>query len=265
MKPDFLVILDFDGTSNDICPTDLRLHPAVLQVLRDCIDNGWGWVLNSDRCFTDLQFIVKQLSKELRPVAVVASRRTIALKNNKGTYCLHVKWNRENELLHLQLWQRLQPYLQNIYAEIYSDFEVFLDLCDRAVLGFVVHTDDVKRLSARLRNLVARIDIASVSSNHESVFIVHSDFCKGGASREVAKVLGVTINQMGAVGDGANDLPMLHSDTVCYAGCPSNACDEVRKYVAGRKGMVASLYGGVEQLQYCEIGVTLLQGKVINK
>ena len=240
-----LLVLDFDGTSDD--GADLPgIHPEVQAVLERATSLKWRWVINSDRTRADLLRVVSELPIELRPEALIAHQRTIDFADERGGYLPHKSWNEESKASYGSLGLQLKPYIGAWIKEVHESFDVRLDLSTHDSLGFVVHSDAVPALRTKLNNWMKCFDEAEVSSNHESCFIVHRKFCKGRATREVARQLFTKRTHVAAIGDALNDLPMLIQETSGAAGCPASACPTVRRYVKCRsQGLVAQSDGAL--------------------
>ncbi len=249
---DFLVILDFDGTSDDRADTP-SIHPDVVAALARGVNRGWRWALNSDRGRDDLLRVACELPTRLRPAAVVAQRRVIDLVNGQGCYRPHTAWNQVRATLHHALWQRLAPHLGEWADEIRAAFRVRRDIVRNDAFGFIVHPVDVPALRAHIETRVEVFRDAAVSSNHESCFIVHREFCKGTVCREISRVLGIGRHHVGAIGDAANDLPMLQMDASGAVGCPASASADVQRCVCSRaRGYVARSDGAIGTAEVLE-------------
>ena len=81
----------------------------------------------------------------------------------------------------------------------------------------------------------------------------HVDYHKGTALAYVAKKLGLKRENIFAMGDGENDLGMLHPDFAGMLACPSNAVELVSRRIKAVQGYQATLEvseGVVEALRH---------------
>jgi hydroxymethylpyrimidine pyrophosphatase-like HAD family hydrolase len=67
----------------------------------------------------------------------------------------------------------------------------------------------------------------------------HEAYSKGTALGELARLTGITREEIFAAGDHYNDLPMLDGRFARWVACPSNACDAVQRAVREAGGYVA--------------------------
>jgi hydroxymethylpyrimidine pyrophosphatase-like HAD family hydrolase len=65
---------------------------------------------------------------------------------------------------------------------------------------------------------------------------VHRDFSKASLVHECAERLGVPVHRRLTVGDGMNDISMLHPEAAGKIGCPANACNSVHETVRRHGG-----------------------------
>jgi hydroxymethylpyrimidine pyrophosphatase-like HAD family hydrolase len=94
---------------------------------------------------------------------------------------------------------------------------------------------------------------AQVSGNQEWTFILHSSFSKGNVLSKCANILGISCQNIIAIGDGINDISMLNGSITPMVGCPANASWEVIEVVTKAGGIVAdseAAEGTVQILKY---------------
>ena len=72
-----------------------------------------------------------------------------------------------------------------------------------------------------------KIDVSAVWSSSSSMEITHSDATKGNALEQLSNLLDIPMDQIMALGDSGNDIPMLHRAGLGVA--MGNAPDDVKK------------------------------------
>ncbi len=85
----------------------------------------------------------------------------------------------------------------------------------------------------------------------ESYVDINQKGCnKGYAIKKICEELGLNLSEVIAVGDGANDIPML--EIVGFPACPSNSKENVKDFIKERKGYVAKNPVGEGTREICE-------------
>src|SRR6185295_14060430 len=72
----------------------------------------------------------------------------------------------------------------------------------------------------------------------------HSDYHKGAALAELARLIDIPRENIFAAGDHHNDVSMLDGRVAAMASCPANAIPEVKAAVGEAGGYIATLEHG---------------------
>jgi hypothetical protein len=67
----------------------------------------------------------------------------------------------------------------------------------------------------------------------------HSDYSKGAALGELARLLKISSSEIFAIGDHYNDIAMLDGNYARWVACPGNSAEEVKSVVRKAGGYVA--------------------------
>jgi hydroxymethylpyrimidine pyrophosphatase-like HAD family hydrolase len=237
-----LIALDFDGTSAVYEPC-MAIHPGLADMLAQLRRCGYGWVLNSDRYIDTLIEISERLDPDVRPEAVLSAQRFIYRRNGRGVYEPLQPWNDSRMELHRELWRLIKPLFPQWQREIESDFTVRDRVVNDVVFACMVPADENAALRERMRAWIRPWPNAQLSGNHEWSFILHADFSKAAVLEHYCEVRGIEREKIIAVGDGYNDITMLDATLTPHAGCPADACPEVRAAVRAGGGYVAHSSG----------------------
>jgi hypothetical protein len=135
-----------------------------------------------------------------------------------------------------------ERYHARMYEDSYSPFCLIAGTNDEAD---VIH-EFLKEYALSIENLtVVRNDIYARFS--------HSSYNKGTALAELTRRLGFRKEEVFAVGDHLNDLPMLSQKFARWLAAPANAVEEVKACVRKEGGYVSQLphgYGVAEAIKY---------------
>lgn len=241
-----LLSLDFDGTLLDYPPEGAILHAEAIDLLNELGDRGVQWCVNSGRSFSD-QFAIVEASRAagLRnlPNALLCMESLI-YEREGGTIRALEPWNSEmtatlrdlQEQVSLRIGPRVDAirdrYTDDIYLnELYSAFNV-PDVNDLPLA-----------LERELKEWLDGVPGAHVTRNGCWVAVISTRAGKGNVLTAFGRRAGFTREEILAVGDHMNDLPMLDGKHAAYVGCPGNAVFEVKDAVRGAGGLVASEHG----------------------
>ncbi len=236
-----LVCLDLDGTAVDFDDDHAWIADEIVELLNEIGERGAAWCTNSGRSAQN-QFGLVQACRPLvnMPVALLAGERHIYWL--KPTYRPHEPFNsimtRRMEELHPQVVAALAPYrgrLRATYTFTYEQDD------DRVVGWNLADREQVPELIADLREILAGVADAQVLSNGTWVIITHVEAGKSVVLAETARQLGLSREEILAVGDQMNDVDMLTGRTAAHVGCPADASDVVKHTVRSAGGIVSDL------------------------
>ncbi len=241
--PQYLVALDLDGTSVRYDPR-LEMDPAVVDCLRKLRTKGVAWVMNSDRYTDDMVDIAGLLEPDDRPSAILSCQRFILMRDREDGYTPLSAWNKQQMLLHAELWKSISPYFSEWRSRIERTFSVVNSVINDIVFAFLVPAEQTEDLRTMLRSFIKPWPNAQLSGNHEWSFVLHTRFSKGRLLSACAEHLGIRQDMIISVGDGINDISMLNGSVTKKVGCPSNASPEVAAAVEAAGGLVAQSAAG---------------------
>ena len=161
------------------------------------------------------------------------------------------KWWAESRPLAKEIMDAIVLKLGGIEYERVSDDGLFFTCLEDAV---------------RVQELVIQymrekgIDAVFVERNGWGVGLSDARVGKGICLRRIARKMGLKPEEVIAIGDSNNDMPMLDGRMGFFPACPANADEEVKNIVRTRHGFVATQnYGmGVAEIMDRTFGLTLL-------
>jgi HAD superfamily hydrolase (TIGR01484 family) len=238
-----LISTDFDGTlfaefENPPIPAELQ------DLIGDLQSRGAKWAINTGRDMSSLMESLARAGIAIEPDYLVLVEREIHL-HQESCYVALEPWNSACAQVHAELYGRVRSDLPTIvewintrfHARIYED--AYSPFC--LIAGNNGDADVIHRF---LNDYCRNIPQLTVVRNDVYARFCHADYNKGTALAELTRRLGLKREEVFAIGDHLNDLPMLSRD---YAGClaaPANAVDEVKKAVLCQEGYVSDLSHG---------------------
>ncbi|PWU08508.1 MAG: hypothetical protein C5B50_29440 [Verrucomicrobia bacterium] len=238
-----LLSTDFDGTlfaefENPPIPERLQALIARLQ------GNGVKWVINTGREMSSLLEALARAGVTIEPDYLVLVEREIHCHND-SRYVPLDKWNAACTGAHAELFARVHADLPRLvewinaryHAKIYED--AYSPFC--LIAG---NNGDADVIHAYLNEYSQTVPGLVVVRNDVYARFSHAAFNKGTALAEVTRRIGLNADDVFAIGDHLNDLPMLSTAYARFLGAPSNAVDAVKEAVRSQNGFVSRLSHG---------------------
>lgn len=245
-----LVALDLDGTCVRYEP-QFEIDPRVVSFFQDVRTRlNLRWVMNSDRWATTMMELAEPLPPKAQPIALLSCQHLIFWRTEDGGYEPHQPWNEQQETLHRQLWQKIQPFFPQWEKQLRDRFDLSFFLSDETAFAqCFTRWEDTLEARCLLREWLAPWPDVQVSGNHEWLFILHAAFSKARVLQECARVLKIAPSRIIAVGDGYNDISMLDGSFTQLVGCPANAAPEVQEVVRRAGGFLSTQKDGQGTLE----------------
>jgi hydroxymethylpyrimidine pyrophosphatase-like HAD family hydrolase len=238
-----IISTDFDGTifaefENPPIPQELQDLIARLQA------QGTKWVINTGREMASLMEALARAGIQIEPDYLILVEREI-YTHHESQYLGLEDWNAGCTRAHGELFARLHSDLPKIvdwinarfHARIYEDpYSPFCLIAGNNVDADVIHN--------YLNEYAAGVPHLTVVRNDVYARFSHAAYNKGTALAELSRRLGVTAEQVFAVGDHLNDLPMLLREHARWLAAPSNAVDLVKESVHRQGGYLSQASHG---------------------
>ncbi|HWQ90645.1 MAG TPA: HAD family hydrolase [Clostridia bacterium] len=230
-----LISTDFDGTmfaefENPPIPQALQQLIANLQA------NGAKWVINTGRDMSSLMESLGRAGIEIEPDYLVLVEREIH-RHHESQYTPLVEWNRACSQDHEQLFTRLQADLPRVIDWIETRFHTRIYEDPYSPFCLIAgNNGDMDVIHAYLNDYCSTVPNLVVVRNDVYARFSHQAYNKGTALAEITRQMGWSTDNVFAVGDHLNDLPMLRRQFARYLAAPSNAVPEVRQAVLEQGG-----------------------------
>ena len=242
--PPRLVLLDVDGT---LMGPDRVVTPPVVQAVRDLVDAGVDVGFATGRNVAGVAGAhgqldidgphivlngaqVRRAGRPVRTWPLTAEQRQAVLDlcADRGMYA---ELYTDDAVLVTAMDEQYKPHWDEVIGQPVGTVAAHPDLVERTIKATIVALTDADRDAVvdavRARGMNAGAATSPVTPGFAYINITHPDADKGRAVVAAAESLGVGPDQVVAVGDGANDLPML--EVVGTAVAMGDAPAEVRE------------------------------------
>jgi len=239
-----LLSTDFDGTLIGHEP-DARTADALSSALQDLRRRGAVWAVNTGR---QLWFALEGLEHAHLPhdpEFVLSSEKDIYRRVGDGDWEAFGEWNAHTERRTINLLESARHILDAISVMSSTDKNVEILYENGRVAGLMTaDTGTMDRIVDKIRALA--VDVPEFSFNRNMVWMrfTHRDIHKGSALAELARLLGIPREEVLAIGDHHNDIPMLDGSAATMVACPANAVDEVKDVVRAANGYISPFAWG---------------------
>lgn len=248
-----LLSTDFDGTviNHEKIP---MVVPEFFDVVGELRKQGAVWAINTGRVLWHIEEGLRELNSPLEPDFVLTSEREVFHRGPDGRWQDYGDWNARCVAAHDTLYASAGTLL--------TDIEVYLAKHTRAhpiyegerLIGLAAESEEeMDEIIAFLAKESLRVQGFQFMRNSIYVRFCHEAYSKGTALGELARLTGISRDQIFAAGDHYNDLPMLDGRHAALVACPGNAVEAVKKAVTKAGGFVAQgpcSEGLVEALQF---------------
>jgi hypothetical protein len=248
-----LLSTDFDGTLVNSA-TVPGVSPALFTAIQEIQGRGGLWAVNTGR---ELAHIVEGLLEYRFPVEpdfVLTAEREVFHRGADGRWQDYGDWNQRCTAAHDQLFSVAGPLIDDIrsfLATIPGANPIFMGT---RLVGLITATDeDMDRVCVFLDRECVRVPGFRYMRNTVYARFCHEDYSKGSALGELARLLGLSRDEIFATGDHFNDLPMLDGRYAKWVACPGNSVPAVKDTVLNAKGYIAQApcsEGVVEALRF---------------
>lgn len=239
-----LLSTDFDGTLIGHEP-DARTAASLTSALRNLRDHGAAWAVNTGR---QLWFALEGLEHARLPhdpEFVLSSEKDIYRRVRGGDWEAFGEWNERTERQTEDLLAGASHVLDAIRDMSARDANVEI-LYENGRMAGVMTSDAaaMDHVVESLHALAAGVPDFSFNRNMVWMRFRHREIHKGSALAELARLLGIARDEVLAIGDHHNDIPMLDGSAAGMVACPANAVGEVKDVVLAAGGYVSPLPWG---------------------
>lgn len=240
-----LIATDLDGTLIDHDET-LEDYEQLCRAVANVRQFGGKWCIITGRHLGAMQTILREFYyKRLVPDYLVVEDARIYTVRLPLRFWPHWYWNLRIDARRFLLNLKHRKILNQLATELQT---VVTDGENRSRPGIDIwlHCPDeaeAEKAEAFLGGRAADLPDYLLFRWGTEVCLAPAIGTKADALGRLSRKLGMHPSEIFAVGDGANDVPMLQSPLVGWAACVANASDSVRATIERRGGYVATQNG----------------------
>jgi hypothetical protein len=235
-----LLSIDFDGTlvSRVSEPVlDLRC----MKMIRELQNVGALWAINTGRSVDLLESGLVDFALPIRPDFILTTERDVFRPGqNGGKWEPFGDWNERCARDHAELFSSADSVLAEVVDFVTQQTKARLIYNSEGLEGLVAQNDEeMARITEFIEQARGRHPKLDYQRNTVWLRFCHTDYHKGAALAELARLLEISRENIFAAGDHHNDISMLDGKFAGMPSCPANAIPEVQDAVRNAGGYVA--------------------------
>ncbi len=234
-----LLSTDFDGTLIGHQP-DARTAVSLRAGLTKLRERGAVWAVNTGRQLWFALEGLEQAHLPHDPDFVLSSEKDIYRRVEEESWEAFGDWNARTEERTMDLFGRAGHVFAAIEDLVASEDGIEVLYENNRLAGLMTADTATMDRTAELIRMVAA-DVPDFSFNRNDVWMrfAHREIHKGSSLSELARLLSIPREEVLAIGDHHNDIPMLDGSSAGMVACPVNAVEEVKRLVRSAGGYVS--------------------------
>src|SRR5438552_5441986 len=235
-----LLSIDFDGTLVSRVSEPV-LDERCMQLIGDLQEGGVVFSINTGRSVDLLESGLTDFEFPVRPDFILTTEREVFRPANNGEkWEPFGDWNDRCARDHAELFSSAQPVLAEVIDFVTQETKARLIYDSDRLEGLAAENEEeiehIARFIEQARGGHPKFDY---QRNGIYLRFCHTDYHKGAALAELARLVDVARDNIFAAGDHHNDISMLNGKVAAMPSCPANAIPEVQNAVRNAGGYVA--------------------------
>lgn len=247
-----LLSTDFDGTVVDHYAKP-PVAPDFLAALVELKKSGVLWAINTGRELAHIVDGLREFPFPVQPDFVLTAEREVFHRGSNGAWQDFGDWNQRCVAAHQELFSNAGQLLSDIHDFLNKHVKAHAIFEGKTLVGLATETDEeMDRVCEFLERERVRVPGFQFMRNTIYVRFCHEAYSKGTALGELARLTGISRDEVFAAGDHYNDIPMLDGTHAKWVACPSNAVEAVKITVQKAGGHIATApcsHGLIEALR----------------
>jgi HAD superfamily hydrolase (TIGR01484 family) len=235
-----LISTDFDGTLVSHVSHPMLNHDCMKRIA-DLQKEGALWAINTGRSVDLLESGLTDFEFPMRPDFLLTSERDVFRPSqNDGTWEAYGDWNDRCANDHRELFTSASSVLAEIIEFVTQRTKARLLYNGHGPEGLIASSEEeMDRVTEFIEQARAPLPKFNYQRNTVYLRFCHSDYHKGAALAELARLVEIPRENIFAAGDHHNDISMLDGEFAAMPACPANAIPEVKEVVRKAGGYVA--------------------------
>ena len=236
-----LLSTDLDGTL--VCRTgEPFLHDGCMELIGELQKQGALWAINTGRSVDLLESGLLDFSFPFRPDFILTSERDVFRPGTNGTkWEAFGDWNERCARDHTELFSTSQSVLAEVIDFVNRKTKARVIYETEGPAGLIASSEEeMDRLTEFIEQARSKNPKFNYQRNTVYLRFCHSDYHKGAALAELARLSDIPRENIFAAGDNHNDISMLDGRFAALAACPANSVPKVKEAVRQADGYVAA-------------------------
>ncbi len=224
-----LLSTDFDGTLvSHLGEPALDRH--CMELISDLQDAGAMWAINTGRSVDLLESGLANFEFQIEPDFILTTEREVFRPGENGEkWEPFGDWNDRCARDHAELFSSAQPVLAEVVDFVTQETKARLIYDSERIEGLVAENDEeMEHIAEFIEHAGAAHPKFDYQRNGVYLRFCHTDYHKGAALAELARLIEVPRENIFAAGDHHNDISMLDGKVAAMSSCPANAIAEVQ-------------------------------------
>ncbi len=239
-SPIKLLSVDFDGTLVSRVSEPV-LDARCMEMIRKLQNAGAIWAINTGRSVDLLESGLTDFAFPVRPDFILTTERDVFRPGENGKkWEPFGDWNQRCARDHAELFSSADSVLAEVVDFVTEQTKARLIYNSEGLEGLVAENDEeMARITEFIEQARGKHPQLDYQRNTVWLRFCHTDYHKGAALAELARLLKVPRENIFAAGDHHNDISMLDGKVAAMPSCPANAIPEVQEAVRNAGGYVA--------------------------
>src|ERR1700758_3918765 len=243
-----LLSIDFDGTLVSRVSEPV-LDAQCMELICKLQKAGALWAINTGRSVDLLESGLVDFEFPIGPDFILTTERDVFRPGQNGDKWEPLgEWNERCARDHAELFSSADSVLAEVVDFVTEQTKARLIYNSEGLEGLVAENDEeMERITEFIEQ--ARGEHPKLDYQRNTVWLrfCHTDYHKGAALAELARLLEISRENIFAAGDHHNDISMLDGKVAGMPSCPANAIPEVQEAVRNAGGYVAQKHHGVRE------------------
>ena len=235
-----LLSIDFDGTLVSRVSEPV-LDRQCMELIRELQNAGALWAVNTGRSVDLLESGLADFSFPIRPDFILTSERDVFRPGHNGEkWEAFGDWNDRCAREHAELFGSSQSVLAEVVDFVNQKTKARMIYEVNDPIGLIASSEEeMDRVTDFIEKARQKQPKFNYQRNTVYLRFCHADYHKGAALAELARLIGISRENIFAAGDHHNDISMLDGKVAALPACPANAIPEVKNAVHAAGGYVA--------------------------